>query len=58
MIPVEISEAADADLVEILSYGTEALGETQAEAYVASFDEGETKLFGEPFRAQVRVVRT
>lgn len=39
MIPVEISEAADADLVEILSYGTETFGEAQAEAYVASFDD-------------------
>jgi toxin ParE1/3/4 len=39
MIPVELSEAADADLVEILSYGTEAFGEAQAEAYVKSFDE-------------------
>jgi plasmid stabilization system protein ParE len=39
MIPVELSETADADLVEILSYGTEAFSEAQAEAYVASFDD-------------------
>lgn len=39
MTPVEISEAADADLVEILSYGTVVFGEAQAEAYVTSFDE-------------------
>jgi toxin ParE1/3/4 len=37
MIPVEISGAADADLVEILSYGTDTFGEGRAEAYVASF---------------------
>jgi toxin ParE1/3/4 len=39
MIPVELSEAADADLVEILEYGTERFGEAQAETYVASFDD-------------------
>ncbi len=39
MIPVELSEEADADLVEILSYGTEAFGEAQAESYVKSFDD-------------------
>jgi toxin ParE1/3/4 len=39
MIPVELSEAADADLAEILSYGTEAFGEVQAERYVAGFED-------------------
>ncbi|MEA3061301.1 MAG: toxin ParE1/3/4 [Sphingomonadales bacterium] len=37
MIPVVISEAADADLVEILECGTENFGLERAEAYVASF---------------------
>jgi toxin ParE1/3/4 len=37
MIPVELSEAADADLVEILAFGTEMFGEERAEAYVVSF---------------------
>jgi toxin ParE1/3/4 len=37
MIPVEVSEAADADLVEILEYGTANFGLDRAEAYVASF---------------------
>lgn len=37
MIPVEISEAADADLAEILAYGKENFGENRAEAYLASF---------------------
>ena len=37
MIPVELSEAADADLTEVLSYGAEAFGEERAEAYVAGF---------------------
>jgi toxin ParE1/3/4 len=39
MIRVELGEAADADLVEILSYGAETFGEARAEAYVASFDD-------------------
>jgi toxin ParE1/3/4 len=34
---VEISRAADADLAEILSYGTETFGQDRAETYVASF---------------------
>jgi toxin ParE1/3/4 len=38
MIAVVLSAAADSDLAEILSYGTEAFGEAQAEAYLASFD--------------------
>lgn len=37
MIRVEISEAADADLVEILEYGTDNFGQDRAEAYVAGF---------------------
>ncbi|HEX8263322.1 MAG TPA: type II toxin-antitoxin system RelE/ParE family toxin [Allosphingosinicella sp.] len=37
MIPVEISEAADADLVDILEFGTANFGLDRAEAYVASF---------------------
>lgn len=37
MIRVEISEAADADLVEILEYGTDNFGRDRAEAYVAGF---------------------
>ena len=37
MIRVELSEAADADLVEILEYGTDNFGQDRAEAYVASF---------------------
>lgn len=37
MIRVEISEAADADLVEILAYGTGNFGLERAEAYVAGF---------------------
>jgi toxin ParE1/3/4 len=37
MIRVEISEAADADLVEILGYGSETFGQDRAETYVASF---------------------
>jgi toxin ParE1/3/4 len=38
MIRVEISEAADADLAEILSHGTEVFGEERAENYVAGFE--------------------
>lgn len=37
MIRVEISEAADADLAEILDYGSQTFGRDRAEAYVASF---------------------
>lgn len=37
MILVEISEAADADLTEILRYGTDAFGQDRAETYVAGF---------------------
>jgi toxin ParE1/3/4 len=37
MIRVEISEAADADLAEILGYGSQTFGQDRAEAYVAGF---------------------
>jgi toxin ParE1/3/4 len=37
MTRVELSEAADADLAEILGYGSETFGRDHAEAYVASF---------------------
>jgi toxin ParE1/3/4 len=37
MIRVEIGEAADADLVKILEYGTDNFGQDRAEAYVAGF---------------------
>jgi len=38
MIPVELSKAADADLVRILDYGAETFGEEAAAAYVAGFE--------------------
>lgn len=38
MIELMLSEAADADLAEILSYGVEQFGEQTGEAYVAGFE--------------------
>jgi len=38
MIELVLSEAADADLAEILSYGVEQFGEETGEAYVAGFE--------------------
>lgn len=38
MIPLELAEAADADVVDMLTYGGGQFGWTAAEAYVASFD--------------------
>ena len=38
MTRLELSEAADADLASILSYGVEVYGEGAAEAYVESFE--------------------
>ena len=40
MTPVELSEAAIADLTEILDYGVATFGERTGEEYVASFDDG------------------
>jgi toxin ParE1/3/4 len=37
MIPLQLSEAADADLAEILGYGVETFGEEAGESYVAGF---------------------
>lgn len=39
MRPVELSQAADADIENILLYGIERFGAETAEAYVRSFDE-------------------
>jgi plasmid stabilization system protein ParE len=50
---VELSEAADADLVEILSYGTEAFGEERAEAYVESFKENSDLISMHPLAGAV-----
>ena len=38
MIPVELSEAADADLDDILDYGIRAFGRDVAEAYLRLID--------------------
>ncbi|GAA4774800.1 type II toxin-antitoxin system RelE/ParE family toxin [Stakelama sediminis] len=39
MTPVELSEAADTDIEEILLYGIERFGVETAEAYVRGFDD-------------------
>ena len=39
MTPVELSNAAIADLAEILSFGVATFGEVTGEEYVASFEE-------------------
>jgi plasmid stabilization system protein ParE len=38
MIPLVLSNAAEADLADILAYGGETLGWDAAEDYVAGFD--------------------
>jgi len=38
VIPVELSEAAIADLEDILAYGAERFGEDLAQAYLLGFD--------------------
>ena len=38
MVKVELSQEADRDLVNILTYGADAFGWDSAEAYVAGFD--------------------
>jgi plasmid stabilization system protein ParE len=51
MTRVEISRAADADLAEILSYGTETFGQDRAETYVASFRTAFDLIARYPWRA-------
>ena len=53
MIDVELSEAADADLAEILGYGVEAFGEEAAEIYVAGFELTFTLIAAHPFAGAV-----
>lgn len=53
MISVELSNAADADLVRILDYGVEAFGEVAAEAYVAGFEATFALIAEHPFAGAV-----
>ncbi len=39
MTPVEISEAADADLTDIFDYGADQFGDDAAAAYLRGFDD-------------------
>ena len=55
MIRVELSEAADADLAEILEYGVAHFGEATGEAYVAGFDDSFALIAEHPFAGTVHV---
>lgn len=53
MIPVELSRAADADLVRILEYGVGAFGEEAADAYVAGFEATFALIAAHPFAGAI-----
>ncbi len=53
MIPLVLSQAADADLTEILSYGVEQFGEETGEAYVVGFDASFALIAEHPFAGAV-----
>lgn len=50
---LEFSEAADADLVEILHYGIDTFGEEAGEAYVAGFVRSFALIRQHPFAGAV-----
>ena len=53
MIELVLSEAADADLAEILSYGIEQFGEASGEAYVAGFETSFALIAEHPYAGAV-----
>ena len=56
MIPLELSEAADADLVAILDYGVAQFGDATGEAYVAGFEASFALISEHPFGGAVHDV--
>jgi toxin ParE1/3/4 len=53
VIRLELSEAADADLVEILRYGVEVFGEESGEAYVHGFGRSFDLIRQHPFAGAI-----
>lgn len=53
MIPLELSEAADADLAEILHYGVTRFGEETGEGYAAGFEASFALIAEHPFAGAV-----